>query len=826
VLKSYISLDVRILLPSRTKTFCSCCFGESCPVCRGEKGAVPKPQDEALRKAYLLLRGLGGTAEREAPYERLAGLLPAAFSESKADGEGRPVISGLSLLLGTGAHIDIMFHRKKKSVSVKEIRLEEDAGRLIRRKTAGGGKAAAREAAFDYSSAGMPSLRLRTGPDFEIGEETGLFLAELRRRVQYLELLGPGESPEQAIRCNAFVALAEYPAEPAYRVKLRNLNSFNFVQSAVNAELSRQEEILSSGGIIPSESRLWNEAKKETESWQNAAEKPAYEKAPEFAPFSPGPQILEALDNFTVELPGERRDRFVRSWGISPYQAAIICDEKSRADFFEQSLAAGAQPADAAPALSSWVLKELGARNIASSPLSPARFAALLDLQKRRLVNGGMARRILAAVLEEDKDPAAVVKERGWEQITDLHAIKALVHEAVESNPDEVKRIREGDAGPIRYLTGQVMKASGGLAEPELVKEALRGELSVSLVYVLSMGGAISGRLGQDGTIDMSNSAAQLKELLKGEEAGETGAAKVCFEQVEVGRILSEEIIPADWAALIETITDKLASGTANGIVVTYGTDTLPYTAALLYWLFADAPSPIVLASSSATPEISSEAERTIKKAVSLALAKKKGVYVVQGGRVLSPLNLKFERIGGDCFRNWNMARPVFEGTALVSDLIEADSYVLTQLLEDAANSMCVFRIYPGLRSDYLLTLMNRGVRYFFLELYDTGCAGFREGDYSLRKVLAEGKRRGVKFYCTSQQEGIVDFSDYASSRRLWKEGAVPMGAYTTETAVARFLAASIVADNEKERELLMESGGDFDTGEEDPSVFDSWGAV
>jgi aspartyl-tRNA(Asn)/glutamyl-tRNA(Gln) amidotransferase subunit B len=154
------------------------------------------------------------------------------------------------------------------------------------------------------------------------------------------------------------------------------------------------------------------------------------------------------------------------------------------------------------------------------------------------------------------------------------------------------------------------------------------------------------------------------------------------------------------------------------------------------------------------------------------------------------------------------MGTPVFYGTSLLTGPLEADQYVLSQLLEDAVNSMCVTRIYPGLRSDYLISLMDKGVKNFFLELYDTGTAGFREGPYNLKRVFTLGKRRGVRFYCSSQQEGIVDFSGYASSRELWREGAVPMGAYTTETAVARFLAASIIADSEEERANLMESAG------------------
>jgi aspartyl-tRNA(Asn)/glutamyl-tRNA(Gln) amidotransferase subunit B len=347
------------------------------------------------------------------------------------------------------------------------------------------------------------------------------------------------------------------------------------------------------------------------------------------------------------------------------------------------------------------------------------------------------------------------------------------------------------------------MRETGGLAEPTLVKEILREQLSVSLVYVLSMGGAISGRLGEDGTVESGDDRV-LRELLSRGNTPDT--AKVRFESVQVGRLLSEEIVPADWAALITTVAERINSGTANGIVIAHGTDTLSYTAPLLYWLFADAGVPIVLAASSTPPGKSSEAEETMAQAVSLAVEKKTGVYVVHGGRVLSPLNLKFERIGQDGFRNWNMTNPVFSGSSLLTGPLEADTYVFTQLLEDAVNSLCVIRLYPGLRSEYITSIMEHGARYFFLELYDTGTAGFREGPYSLKRAFSLGRKRQIRFYCTSQQEGIVDFSGYSTSRELWREGAVPLGAYTTETAVARFLAASLIADSEEERDSLMEN--------------------
>ncbi|MDR0598137.1 MAG: asparaginase domain-containing protein [Treponema sp.] len=836
--KTHIFLEIRILLqPSALpalKTFCGCSAaggaegaGVSCPICRGEWSLpgkdppVPRLNPQAARRAYLLIRSLSCSIVREAVYERNLNTPPMPEGP---DGKPGIALSGLSLKLGTGGGLDILFHRRRKRIRIAEIRLEEDAGRLTHSARGPSGQS---ETRIDYSSAGMPSLRIRTRADFEIGEEAEIFLSELRRHIQYLGIIpGAPQSPlgkpvslENVIRCNAYVAMAPYPETPEHFVKLRNLNSINFVGKAVNAEISRQEETLLNGGTVLAESRIWNETKNASESFQirTGEDRPRFQRE-NLPPFIPGPDIPDGAGallagSFFVELPEARRDRMMAEHGLTQHQAEFICDEKSRADYFEKTLSLGAPGREAARWMSSYIIKEckrLGL-SMADSPLSPERFAAILAMLRDRRIHGSIAKQAISAVLEEDRDPEGIIRERGWEQLTNRDSIKAIVVSVIQENPLEVRRIREGDARPIQFLTGLVMKETGGLAEPTLVKDILREELSVSLVYVLSMGGAISGRVGEDGAVETGDEQV-LRELLTPSPAqGDPGddfadLSKVRFESIQVGRILSEEISPSDWAALIETVAEKLNSGTANGIVIAHGTDTLSYTAPLIYWLFADASAPIVFAASSTPPGVSSEARRTMKKAVSLALGKDKGVYVVHGGRILSPLNLKFEHIGVDGFRNWNTRAPVFSGPPLLVGPLEADRYVLAQLLETAVNSMCVIRIYPGIRADYLASLMDRGVSNFFLELYDTGTAGFREGPYSLKRAFSLGKRRGVRFYCSSQQEGIVDFSGYATSHELWRAGAVPLGAYTTETAVARYLAASIIADSEEELAQLMDS--------------------
>ncbi len=799
--KSHIALEVRMLLQTGTKTFCSCAYPlnsdpgsnkvpESCPICREEPGAMPQLNPEAAAKAYLVANALACTLISAPVYERNVATpdMPPEYS-----------LSRLSLRIGIKGAMEIVFHGRRKHINIAELRIEEDAGRLTH---------SANQTRMDYSTAGMPSLRIKTESDFEIGEEAEVFLSSLRRRIQYLEIIS-GYPVESAMRCNAHVGIAVFPEKPASYVKLRNLNSFNFVRKAINAELNRQEEIVTNGGTVVAESRVWNETQNTAESFQKrrAEAKARFIPVAGLKPYAPPSEFTTNPRIDAVELPEARRDRLANAYSLTQAQADFICDEKSRADYYEQTLAYGADPKETAVWLMSFLMKELKRRQLSltASAITPERFAALLSMLSQRRVHGGIAKKAIAVALEENRDPLEIIAERDWEQLTDRNAIELLVRAVIEANPKEVQRVRDGDARPIRFLTGRIMRETNNLAEPSLVKEILRDQLSVSLVYVLSLGGAISGRRAEDGTVEAGDERV-LRGLLKdGRTDVDSAFARVRFESIQVGRILSEEIVPADWAALIAAVADKLNSGTANGIVIGHGTDTLPFTASLLYWLFADADAPIVFAASSAPPGADSKAEETMKAAVALAVEKTNGVYVVHDGRILSPLNLKFERIGAGGFRNWNMKTAIHTGGSLLTGPLEADQYVFTQLLEEAVNSLCVVRLYPGLRADFLISLMDQGARNFFLELYDTGTASFREGPYSLKKAFSVGRRKGARFYCSSQQEATVDFAGYSSSRALWREGAIPMGGLTTESAVARFLAASIIADSEEERSALVE---------------------
>ena len=792
--QSRVFLEVRILVSTKEKAFCPCDIGDtagSCPVCRREEGAVPAINLQAIRRAYTLAHALDCGLAETAPYERPKGS-PSLPPEYK--------LSGASVRIGSGGFMDIEFHRRKKRVSIREMRFEEYTGRLTHING---------ETRIDYSQAGAPNIRIRTGSDFELGEEAEVFLTELCRRIQYMGIL-KNIPVETVIRCNAYVSLARYPDEPDYFVKLRNLNSFNFVRKAINAELHRQEEILTSGGTVASESRLWNERQGRTEFFQSRESVSALETLPIAGTpdFRCSPALLAELRASAIEHPSERQNRLISTWGISRTRAEFICDEKARADFFEQTIAAGAPAMETAHWLMSdvtGILRKSG-KSIQESPLSPLRFAAILALYNARTINSRIAKQLLQAVVETDKDPDALLAERNWNLITDTDQLRLLAEKVIQENGAEAERLRKGDMAPLEFLTGIIMKKTRGLADPIAVKELLKEELHISVIYVLAMGGTISGNY--DGEEITAGDDRILKAMIPEDLADQ----HISVESVTSERLLSEEIQPADWAALIQAVSEKIASGTANGIVITHGTDTLAYTAPLLYWLFADAPVPIVLTASNAAPgksgDQTDEARSNFAKALHLAREKERGVYVAFGARVLSPINLKYARSTTAGFTNWNIGEPVFTGPGLFSDYGETDRYVMGRILSEAADRMHLCRVYPGLRADRLLALAEEGVSYFFLELYEKGTASMKEGPYSLKQLLIQGRKRNCRFYCTSQQEDIVDFSGYSTSRRMWREGALPMGSLTTETAIALYLAASLVCDTPEELDQIMETTG------------------
>ncbi len=800
--QSYVYLEIRVLLSAVPGVFIESMADEGRKDILSAKADFVKRtagedsfstvriQPAALHKVATFVHASGGTMCSQALLERLTGKIQEPPDDR--------TFTGFSVKVAEGGHLDIMFHQKEKSIYIEEIRIEEDRGRLTR---AGGKKAS-----MDWTYAGCPVMRIRTAASFELGEEAEIFLRELYTLLAYLKLVST-DIGESSVRCNAYAAIAEYPSRPAYYVKLRNLNSFNFVRKAVNSELSRQETILSSGGTVQSESRLWSEEHASTEPYhaRNANLQRFEAVKPNFmVPVYGETSAVSAL----VELPSARRERIRKQYGLSRLRSLFICGEKDRADYFESAVAQNADPL----LVSHWMAGELmrilnkADLSIKQCRITPQKFAEIMKLLASGRINSSIAKTLLAEVNESGADVSELIKQPGMTILSQKKEIEQFVRPVIEGNRKSVQELKRGEMAPLEYLTGCVMKETSNRADPLAVKSLIKEMLQISVVYVLTMGGAITARKLDDGTV-VAGDEATAHALL--DNIGEEMAVKV----LPVRSMLSEETEPPDWAHLIAAIQEKIQSGTANGIVVTHGTDTLPYTAALLYWLFSSSPVPVVLAASSTIPSEGSEAGDTLRQAVQLAREKKNGVYVVYKGAVLSPLNLKYIGGEGNGFVNWNSNQKdvFFADSGLSSAFLsipQVEGTVMARLLDEAATKLAVVRLYPGMLGYTLEKMLDEenGIETVILELYDRGTCNMRNSDYALKQFMAKGRKCSVRFYCTSQQECVVDFSEYATGANVWREGAVPMGGLTTESVIALYFAGYLVSDSRAELEELIET--------------------
>jgi aspartyl-tRNA(Asn)/glutamyl-tRNA(Gln) amidotransferase subunit B len=798
VYASFLGLEVHTQLLTRTKVFCGCraAFGDApntniCPVCMGYPGVLPTLNAEAIRMGCVVARALNCTLAPSGLFERKNYFYPDLPKNYQ--------ISQFRSPLGTDGWVEIELRKRRKRVRIREVHLEEDAGKMIH---------AGDITLLDFNRTGTPLLEIVTQPDMEVGEEAEVFLMQLRRLVRYLGVCD-GNMEEGSLRCDANVSVNPEGKGLGSKVEVKNLNSFKFVRKAVSFEIERQTEILERGGGVTQETRLWNENRDVTESMRTKESSSDYRYFPEpdLPPFAPDAAFLRNVEHSLVEMPEARKRRFIETFQLSEDQADFLCEEKATADYYEKAIELGAEPRSAALWLASDVKKLLNRTGaaLADSPLTPARLAEMLTLLAQKRIHGRIAKSVVEAVFAENKDPGEIIREKGWEQITDPGVLGGFIEKVMAAHPAAVSSIRSGDNKPTTFLIGEIMRETSGRADPALVQSLVKKKLAVSVIQILALGGAIVGTESEQGEV-IPGDPAQIVSLL---EAEGTLPRTIAFEEGELGRILSEEITPLDWARLLLGLDERLRGGRASGIVVTHGTDTLAYTASLVFWLFPRPPVPIVFAASlQPAGREGSDAIPTLRKAIQVAAESAPGVYVVFGGRVLSPVNLKFERMAADGFRNWNMSRPCHAGAPLFDELaLGTDRESLKSRLEAAINSTLILRVYPGMRADHIIDLMDRGVRNFVLELYDTGTANLRDSPYSLRRALIAAREKGVSFFCTSQQEGIVDLSRYATAHELWREGAIPMGPLATESAWTKLVACSAFSDTPEELRARMEQG-------------------
>ena len=468
-----IGLEVHAQLLTRTKIFCDCSteFGappntNTCPVCLGFPGALPVLNREAVVMAVKAAMALQCKINSVSIFARKNYFypdLPKGYQISQYD---RPLAEhGQVLIPGNGTSI---------RVGIKRVHMEEDAGKSIH----DGFPDSNRFSYIDLNRSGTPLIEIVSDPNIHSPAEAYEYLTRLKIILEYLGVCD-GNMEQGSLRCDANVSVRpEGEKKLGTKTELKNLNSFRFLQKALDYEIARQIQTLEEGGTIVQETRLWNTSDQRTISMRSKEEAHDYRYFPE--PDLP-PLVVSAawqneIQSSMPELPEAKKNRFVSQYGVPEYDAGVLITTQSLANFFEETVALCRSP----KAASNWIMGDL-LRNlkefnleIQASPVNPHAMADLIKLIESGEISGKMAKDVFEAMFREEKTPQQVIAEKGLKQITDKDEIENIIRGIIASNQKTYKQYRSGKTATFGFFVGQVMKATKGQANPPLVNELLK----------------------------------------------------------------------------------------------------------------------------------------------------------------------------------------------------------------------------------------------------------------------------------------------------------------------------------------------------------------
>lgn len=469
-----IGVEVHAQLRTKTKMFCGCgtTFGRSansqtCPVCLGLPGTLPVINRAAVEMAVRAGLALNCTIGANNQFDRKNYFYPDLPKGYQISQYESPICEH--------GWIEIAVGDSKKRVKIRRAHLEEDAGKNVHETGTSGSR-------VDLNRAGTPLLEIVTEPDMRSADEVVAYLKGLRDILMYLDVCD-GNMDEGSFRCEPNLSLRPLgQKEFGTKVELKNINSFKFVKDAIEYEIKRQTKVLSEGGKIFQETRLWNLERGETAVMRSKEEAHDYRyfPDPDLVPLKLDKEWIEGLRGSVPELPAARVGRFVREYGLPEYDAGVLTVSKGIADYFEACVTLFNQP----KTVSNWVMGELtrelnlSGTEIAASPVTPERLVALLQLVEKGTVSLKVAREIFPELYRSGKTPEQIVQEKGLTQVSDEGALDKIIDEVLAKNPAQVAQFKEGKQQVLGFLVGQVMKASGGKANPGKVNELLKKKFS------------------------------------------------------------------------------------------------------------------------------------------------------------------------------------------------------------------------------------------------------------------------------------------------------------------------------------------------------------
>jgi len=386
-------------------------------------------------------------------------------------------ISQFSLPIGEYGHIDLPANGNSRRIGLRRIHMEEDAGKLIHGENLGQPD----KSYVDFNRTGIPLIEIVSEPDLRSPEEARDYLNRLKSILQYAGV-SDCDMEKGSLRCDANISLRPVgQKEFGIRTELKNLNSFKFVQKAIEIEVQRQTRILDQGDRVVQETRLYDADRNETFSMRSKEEAHDYRYFPEpdLVPVVVEATWLEEIRRSIPELPDQKRERFVRDYQIPEYDAEVLTSSRALADYYEQSVSLGA----GAKTASNWIMGELlrelnnDERDIESCPVAPAALAEMVQLVENGTLSGKMAKTVFEEMYRTGKPAKQIVADQGLIQISDRTAIEKMIDEIIAANPGQTEEYRAGKVKLMAFFVGQTMKASKGKANPQIVNEVLKEKL-------------------------------------------------------------------------------------------------------------------------------------------------------------------------------------------------------------------------------------------------------------------------------------------------------------------------------------------------------------
>ncbi len=477
-----IGLEVHCQLLTESKIFCGCStrFGNPpntnvCPVCLGMPGTLPALNRRAVEFALRASLALGCDIQPLSIFARKNYFypdLPKGYQISMYD---RP--------LATGGHLDLEAGERTRRIGITRIHMEEDAGKLLHE----GFPDSDRKSYVDFNRSGVPLIEIVSEPDLRSPQEAHAYYFSLRSVLVYLGVTD-GNMEEGSLRCDANVSLRPRGQTAlGTKAELKNLNSFKFVQHALEHEIGRQTDLLSRGQKITQETRLYDPAEDRTYAMRSKEEAHDYRYFPEpdLLPLRVETAWIDEVRGGLPELPAARRQRFVREWALKEQSAHVLTASRPVADYFEAVAAAAGDGQAAANWVETEILRKIKedkieVRQPGDIPLAPERLGKLVAMIKDGTISGKIAKDVFEMIYATGKDPADVVRERGLGQVTDEGPIRAAIDRVIADNPDQLAKYRAGKTALLGFFVGQALKATGGKANPALVNRLLRERLDQS----------------------------------------------------------------------------------------------------------------------------------------------------------------------------------------------------------------------------------------------------------------------------------------------------------------------------------------------------------